>query len=291
MKVLSFICGLLVMIGLAMFFILPGWYTAGIIFLGFSLILGIVTSLKKKYETKCSKCKTKYDYDTDVEWRLVKREVKGTPSTSDTLVRTVFTYDITCHCSECGKIKKYRKKINGPSVNNKYELNDINPEYVLEEGFSEPKPVGCGAIFIMLLMAIGLAVGGLLFGGYFDGALDNIDINIPGVTETEKGEDPKDYYGTYYCVNDSTLIVITVDADKCTMVEFNGITAASDTYEYEYASAAYVEQRLPSAQYKTDSLLLYPSSDRSKAIVLSVEKTASGYQLRTNSGALATTDG
>ena len=134
-KVIGFISGLLALIGMALFFILPGWYVAGAVLFGFSIIVAIVDSVKKRHETKCSKCKKKYDYDTDVEWRLVKREVKGGSSATETLARTFFIYDITCRCSECGKVKKYRKKIAGPSVNNKHELNDVNPEYILEERF------------------------------------------------------------------------------------------------------------------------------------------------------------
>ena len=289
MKVFSFICALLALIGMALFFILPGWYTAGAILFGFAIIVAIVDGIKKKYETKCSKCKTKYDYDTDVEWRLVKRDVKGGTASTETVARTFFTYDITCRCSSCGKVKKYRKKIAGPSINNKYELNDVNPEYVLEERFGEPTPVGFGTCLLMLLWAIGFTLGGLFFGGYFDGALENIDINIPGVTETEKGEDPADYYGTYYCIENSTLVTIVVDAQNCTMIEFNGVETVTDSYEYEYASAEYVAERIPSAVNKTDSLILYASSDKSKVIVLAVEKTDGGYQLRTNGGAVATT--
>ena len=285
-KVIAFISGVLMLIGMVLFFVLPGWYTAGAIFFGFTIIVSAVTSLKKRHETKCSKCKKKYDYDTDVAWRLVSKKVSGSSAANGSrVIRSFFTYDITCQCSDCGKVKKYRKKIEGPSINDKHELNSVNPEYVLEENFGEKPEPTVGTIFMCLIMAVAFTFGGLLASG----GLENMDISVPGVTVADKGEDPADYYGTYYCIEDSSLITIIVDAQRCTMIEFNGVETVTESYEYEYASAEYVAQRFPGAVNKTDSLLLYASSDKSKAIVLAVEKTGEEYQIRTNGGAVATT--
>ena len=285
-KVIGFISGLLALIGMALFFILPGWYVAGAVLFGFSIIVAIVDSVKKRHETKCSKCKKKYDYDTDVEWRLVKREVKGGSSATETLARTFFIYDITCSCSKCGKIKKYRKKIAGPSVNNKCELNEVNPEYVLEERFGEPTPVGCGTCFFMLLWAIGFALGGLFFGGYLNGV--SSDIDVPGITQVELGEDPCDYYGTYYYIEDSTLVTVVIDADKCMITQSNGIETKTEGGTYEFASAEYVARNYPTAEYKLDSLLVYTNAEKTQAWILAIMKAEDGsYRFRTPEGRLA----
>ena len=291
-KVLGIVAGFFALAGLALFFILPGWYIAGAIFFGLVIIIAIVNAIKEKFETKCSKCKKPYDYEDDVEWRLIKRGVKGASSSnSSTLVSTYFVYDITCHCSDCGRKKKYRKKIMGPSINDKGELNIVDPEEVLEENFNQDKEVTWGAIFACVLMGLIFTVGGLFLGGCFgDLGIGNlVDFDVPGITQTELGEDPEDYYGTYYSISDDSLVTIIIDADKCTVIEDNGIKVETNTYDYDYASAEYVAARLPSAKV-SPSLLLYPSSDRSQAIVWAAKKTENGYEFTSAAGMSAKTE-
>lgn len=288
-KILGIVFGFFALIGVALFFILPGWYIGGAVFAVIVIITAIITSLRKKFETKCSKCKKAYDYDADVSWRLIKRWVKSAPSTSNTLARSYFLYDITCKCSDCGTQKRYRKKIEGPSINDKGELHAVDPEFVLEDNFDQSQEVTWGAIFLCLVMGVAFIAGGLLFGGQLGDMLGEMDINVPGITQTEMGEDPADYYGTYYGISEGELVTITIDAEKCTIVSDNGMKTETEVYEYDYASAEYIEAYWQGAKV-SPSLLLYTSSDKSRAKVFSAEKTANGYELTSSAGLLVKTD-
>ena len=162
-------------------------------------------------------------------------------------------------------------------------MNDVNPEYILEERFGEPAEVGCGTIFVTLLLAIGLTLGGLFFGGYLNGALSDID--VPGITQVELGEDPCDYYGTYYYIEDSTLVTVVIDADKCMITQSNGIEAKTEGGIYEFASAEYVARNYPTAEYKLDSLLVYTNAEKTQAWILAIMKAEDGsYRFRTSEG-------
>lgn len=289
-KILGIVFGCFALIGVALFFILPGWYIGGAVFAVIVIITAIITSLKKKFETKCSKCKKAYDYDTDVSWRLIKRWVKSAPSNSNTLARSYFLYDITCKCSDCGTQKRYRKKIEGPSINDKGELHAVDPEFVLEDNFDQSQEVTWGAIFLCLVMGVAFIAGGLLFGGQLGDMLNEMDINVPGITQgnedndisnatrVEMGEDPADYYGTYYGSDDGNLIIFVIDAEKCSFTMSNGLESENEVYEYDYASAEYIQAYWPNSPV-SPSLLLYTTANRDRAIVWSVAKTEDGYEL------------
>lgn len=161
-KFIEFLVTVLLVVGLAMFFILPGWYAAGAIVFGISIWDTIRKKIKKKKETKCTKCKLKYDYDRDVSWRLIKSWTKDCGNK----LKSFYKFDITCECSECGRKTRYNKTVEGPSVNEKFEVDATNPEYILQEHFGEEPALGCGVTFMTLVLAIGLAIGGLVLGGY-----------------------------------------------------------------------------------------------------------------------------
>ena len=286
-KILGIASGIFALIGVALFFILPGWYVGGAIFFGLAIIIAIIKGVRKKFETKCSKCKKPYDYENDVAWRLIRSGTKGANSANNTLASTYFVYDITCQCSDCGTQKRYRKKIQGPSINDKGQLDAVDPEFVLEDNFDQSQDFSWGAIFVCILMGLAFIAGGLFFSGSLAGIFEDID--IPGITQTEMGEDPADYYGTYYGISEGELVTITIDAEKCTIVSDNGMKTETDVYEYDYASAEYIEAYWQGVKV-SPSLLLYTSSDKSRAKVFSVEKTANGYELTSAAGLLVKTD-
>ncbi|MBQ7294084.1 MAG: hypothetical protein IJW79_10145 [Clostridia bacterium] len=291
-KIFGLICGILMLVGMAAFFILPGWYIPGAVFAVVVVILTIITSLKKKYETKCSKCKTAYDYDTDVEWRLIKRWTEGQPDTSDKLVRSYFLYDITCTCSECGTKKRYRKKIEGPSINDKFEFEIIEPEAVLEDNFDQSTEVGWGAGFFCLIMAVAFFVGGLFFSGKLGAMLADADIYIPGVTQVEKGEDPADYYGAYYARDGHVIKIFDITESECVVTYDNGVEKEVAAYPYEYVSAEWASEHIEVGIYSgKDVILIYQDEDKTTFIPLWVmEKSDGEYKLCDNSGSEYTTD-
>lgn len=286
-NVLGVIFGIIALISMALFFILPGWYVAGAIFAVIVIISTIINSLKKKHETKCSKCKKSYDYDSEVEWRLIRSWTKGGAENSNTLVRSYFQYDITCTCSDCGTVKRYRKKIEGPSVNSKLEVKAVDPEYVLEQNFDQTKEATWGAIFLCILMSVAFIFGGLFFSGKLGAMLADADIYIPGVTQIEKGEDPADYYGTYYTMNGQGICSYNITESGCTVTVDNGTEKETNVYDYEYVSAEWAEIHLASPNYSgKDAILIYQDESKTQCRPLWIVENIDGeYKFCDNTGA------
>ena len=164
MKVFGFICGLFALAGVACFFILPGWYLAGIIFVGVSLVSGVIHKLKTDRETKCGKCKKAYDYDTDVEYRIKKQWTqKGSNNVGDRWEQVFYQIEFACQCSDCGVSKRYTKKYPGPKIKNG-EYSDVDIEGQIEGMFKNNQgELTFGTCILALLMGAIFLAGGIYF--------------------------------------------------------------------------------------------------------------------------------
>ena len=119
---------------------------------------------------------------------------------------------------------------------------------------------------ILFIMGIVSAICGLFVGDY---AILGGDCG-GGIS---KGEDPMDYYGTYYTSNDYTYTSFEFNEDECIYTVTNGVTEQKKYYEYEYVSAEYAQTRYADEEFvDCDAIFVYEDEDQERAIVLWVEK-------------------
>lgn len=168
MKVFGIIALVIMLVGWACFFIIPGWYGAGIVISAFIGIVAFAQKRKEKKETMCAKCKKKYDYDSEVEWREIRRWTKTGPNTtsSNTAAQLFYQIEFKCTCSDCGTRKVYKKKIGGPRITNNGEYEDQDVEHIIQKMFNN-EPVSTVATVIAYLFCIVLGVALLCGGIYF----------------------------------------------------------------------------------------------------------------------------
>ena len=285
MKVFGFICGLFALAGMACFFILPGWYTAGIIFLVISPIVAFINKLKTDRETKCAKCKKSFDYDSEVAYRIKKQWTqKGSNNVGDHWQQMFYQIEFTCNCSDCGTSKRYTKKYPGPKIKNG-EYSDVDIEGQIEKMFQTNSQQGVtfGTCIAALLLGAIFFAGGLYFSGAFETG-GNID--IPGITMAEKGEDPADYYGTYYTINGQGICSYNITESGCIVTVDNGTEKETNVYDYEYVSAEWAKIHLTSSNYSgKDAILIYQDESKTDCIPLWIVENIDGkYKFCDNTG-------
>lgn len=75
------------------------------IFLGILLLIApiiiifLAVGYKQKKRIHCKKCKSKFDYDNDVEWEVVSSDVNNN--------RETVIVEFVCHCNSCGNVQQF----------------------------------------------------------------------------------------------------------------------------------------------------------------------------------------
>lgn len=79
-------------------------------------ILMIVHSVRKrKKNTTCKKCKTKYNYETDVSWREISRRNVNSGNKGSYFVMSKVEFN--CRCHKCGSEKTFTEEFKIYSYN------------------------------------------------------------------------------------------------------------------------------------------------------------------------------
>ena len=94
------------------------------------------------------------------------------------------------------------------------------------------------------------------------------------------GDDPKDYYGTYYVKAKERYLTFELSENGCVFTNSNGMVSTVETYQYNYVSAKYLKSRLEEGyDYDDPAILVYldgkPSLiESSNVIVMRILKNA-----------------
>lgn len=75
------------------------------------LIIALIIIISRKLHKtmiSCHKCKTKYDYDSDVSWAEISRRNETTSDKRSYLVKSKVKFDFTCH--KCGAKNSFVKE-------------------------------------------------------------------------------------------------------------------------------------------------------------------------------------
>ena len=164
---LMFASGITLLVSLILFFVLTGWYVLGLVFLAVSCVGAVIMELKKRFETRCSKCKKAYDYESEVSWKLIKEFTKEASSANKTLGQLMYQFEFVCECSECGTKKRYLKNIEAASITDKGEMVTQNYEAIIEAAFVKKEATWRDAVITsafcfgasVILLAAGLFLG------------------------------------------------------------------------------------------------------------------------------------
>ena len=92
----------------------------------------------------------------------------------------------------------------------------------------------------------------------------------------DKGNDPKDYYGTYYFTKDCAFYTIQFTEKECKYTTSNGLkgNGTTDSYVYEYVSKEYAHEVFNTDSYKdSDAILMYIDKTENQAIIFWVVDT------------------
>ncbi len=98
-----------------------------------ALIVGIivfaVTKIKRGKQTKCKKCKTRYNFDTDVSYEII-----GTVSARNGTDKKA---ELRCKCSKCGEEKAFIKLFPSQRINGGDKVVNLNVENEIREYFKK----------------------------------------------------------------------------------------------------------------------------------------------------------
>lgn len=300
-QVFAFVSGLITIIAFCVLLVLLNlWYVAAAIFV-FAVISSTVDSIREKKEKTCQKCKVPYDFDTDVGYKQIDRIIKNraphaTSKPTDIAAEETYIVEFTCQCPQCNEIKKYKKKIPGAKITYNGDYQEGDPEYFIENYFVGKKKTSLGILWVINVILIALCIA--VATGFFSNAFSSIASSTLGNTyqeaTVEKGEDPKDYYGTYYIVQDGTILVADFSSSECVLTFVKGITD-DEVYncEYEYVSAEYAQTRFPDTNHvNCDAIFIYTdSNNKNQAVTFWViNKEGGNYQFETSVGSQSTTD-
>lgn len=102
------------------------------VFIAIFILVGIIQAKKRAKNTSCQKCKTRYDYDSDVSWREVsRRNVNGNGGSYYIMSKVEFD----CMCHKCGTEKTFTKDFKVYSYNaqsdkaESYDLETLVKKY------------------------------------------------------------------------------------------------------------------------------------------------------------------
>ena len=278
---ISLVFAIIFLVAMTVFFISIGWIVPYIIFMAFCAVVAFFNKMKEKKEKMCSKCKVQYDFDTDIEYEEIRSFTKVTNKSAQGAkdVYGVERHEIQfeCTCPQCNEVKRYKKKMDGAKLYGDGHVEYINLEKQIETYYNNGEDVSVGAIAFLALLSVIFIVLSLFSTGIIKADLGFLsdDGAIGGITESI--EDPADYYGTYYYIENSQLNTVEFTSSSCVITNMNGRTVESETYPYDYVSAEYASTRLASPEYSEyDAILAYVNSDKSQCIVFWVKSNNNG---------------
>ncbi len=134
-NVLGIICGVLTVAAFILTFqIFNAWWLAVLI-----LIIGVPVALIhekiEKYQKTCSKCKTPYDFNTDIEYHSVGGQYSSDQNSTTYKERVEFN----CICHNCGETKTYTKQFVAGRVSNNGRIDKTDVNIQIQKFFQKEK--------------------------------------------------------------------------------------------------------------------------------------------------------
>ena len=208
-----------------------------------SLVIITVKELKEKF---CSSCKQQYDFDKDVEYCELSRQIKTLRTNPNSnsrqpVAKLYYKVRFDCTCGKCGAKKTFVKNLLGGTEYDDGDTNIVNVEDVIEKQYrykglsvNDNKTIGATIAIgvISVTLSIIVAIGGFSIGSGFKGKTN---------LETS------DYYGTYYGVSEEfTEVKLTIsDRQVITRIknvlEVEGSSQQYDNEEQVFYTAEYME--------------------------------------------------
>lgn len=169
-----------------------GLVICSILFVVF-VVAWVIQYFQDKGRLYCKKCKRKYDFAEDVEYRQIGHRVKSysyNPKGSEHQImsREYFKLQIGCTCPNCEIKKEFKSEYVGRETFYDGGIKDHDPELEIEKFFRNG--IGGSKLFNLIFVAIGVVLLGIAI------ALFATRVN-----------DPKNYYGTYYAVQDQYAVL------------------------------------------------------------------------------------
>lgn len=225
------------------------------------IILSVQISFYKR--SVCKKCKS-YLEGGDYGYHEVSRREKH----NDKFDTYYITYEFERECPHCGEINRFKKEFivaQADKEKGTYKESEINlDEYATPRRTYKSKEKKIYFVVGIILSVIGLAmiIGGsiLLAKGGGSSILN------------AKGDDPKDYYGTYEYVDDETYGSITLDDDGRCLYRSGSIAGIGSDYAYEYVSSKWACKHYPdyrdSYYSEYDAIVVYINGQDDPSTVL-----------------------
>ena len=169
-----------------------GLVICSILFVVF-VVAWVIQYFQDKGRLYCKECKRKYDFAEDVEYRQIGHRVKSysyNPKGSEHQImsREYFKLQIGCTCPNCEIKKEFKSEYVGRETFYDGGIKDHDPELEIEKFFRNG--IGGSKLYNLIFVAIGVVLLGIAI------ALFATRVN-----------DPKNYYGTYYAVQDQYAVL------------------------------------------------------------------------------------
>ena len=265
---------------------------AGIVVAVFFGIIMLSTISRDRKERTCTKCNITYDFDNDVSYRQIDRKVtnhKVTPSTKGSSIAASETYvvEFQCTCPQCNRTKTFKKNIPGAKITFDGNYAQGSPEMCIEKHFTRHLGFkrGIGELFASLFLSVIACIAVAIIGAVLSGEFSTV---TPDYLESN---DPKDYYGTYYFVNQNQIVSVDISSSSCQLT-FDNIIGEDQTSScsYEYKSAN-THDAVDDKYEDCDAIIIYTSSDKSEGLVLwVVGHENESYKFETNEGIAVTSE-
>jgi len=230
------------------------------------IILSVQISFYKR--SVCKKCKSYLD-GGDYGYHEVSRREKHT----DKFDTYYITYEFERECPQCGEINRFKKEFSVAQADKEkgtYQEFDINlDEYATPTRIYKPKEKKIFFVVGIILSVIGLAmiIGGSIL----------LAKNGGSSVLNQKGDDPKDYYGTYEYVDNETYGSLTLDNDGRCLYRNGSNAGIGSDYAYEYVSSKWACKNYPDyrnssySEYDAIVVYIYGKDDPSTVLLFAVK--------------------
>ncbi len=236
--------------------------------LGFGLFIIAVTcifnfamisdTIRKRHEVFCPKCKTFYNYSTDIAYREVSRFTKSysinTNSTSNkpqVCERLFYNIQVDCHCHQCGAARTYTKKINGGEAYTDGTKKFFDPNTAMNNTFANDFLPCTDTRFNLAGWAMGIIA-----------VLLSVILLISAAIGAANRILPTDRCGTYYAVTDGSILTLDFDKDICDVTIDNGISKEYyQNLKYTYFSAKDAQKVVPDDNYQGKRIVIVYYTD------------------------------
>ena len=170
----------------------------------FTLFYKTICEKKEKF---CSKCKEQFDFEEDVAYTEISRQLKTyrtNPNSDKRQVDERLYYNIRfdCTCGNCGEKKVYKKKMYGGCSYDDGSGELLDVEDVIEQWYQRPGLSVNHKKTIFAFMAVGVISIMLSIVMFI---LPPLSGGGQGRFKGDKTLDAYDYYGTYYAVSENYM--------------------------------------------------------------------------------------